>query len=81
MAAHRGPSEESSPDPGLPDLRWDRRGDCGARDPGLGEGAGMETLRRLWTSHVRTALGAGLGAAAGVVYYQTVGCKVGGGGG
>jgi len=41
----------------------------------------VSTLRRLWGSHARTALGAGLGAVAGVVYYQTIGCKVGGGGG
>jgi hypothetical protein len=41
----------------------------------------VTTLRRLWSSHARTALFAGLGAVAGVVYYQTIGCKVGGGGG
>ena len=41
----------------------------------------MTRLGRFWNSHARTALFAGAGTAAGLIYYQTVGCKVGGGGG
>jgi hypothetical protein len=36
-----------------------------------------ETLRRLWTSHWRTALGATIGAGAGAVYARYVGCASG----
>ena len=38
----------------------------------------MKTLQRLWGSHLRTAIFASLGALAGVVYYETVGCRSGG---
>jgi hypothetical protein len=33
---------------------------------------------RLWRSNWRTAVFAGAGAIAGVVYYQLVGCRAGG---
>jgi len=38
----------------------------------------MRSIRRAWTSHLRTALFAGLGALVGILYYETVGCRVGG---
>ena len=37
-----------------------------------------ETWKRMWNSHWRTAILAGAGAVAGVVYYQLVGCQAGG---
>jgi len=39
---------------------------------------GETTWKRVWQSHWRTAIFAGAGAAAGVVYYQLVGCRAGG---
>jgi hypothetical protein len=38
----------------------------------------VSAFRRLWRSHLRTVFFASLGALAGVVYYQTVGCRTGG---
>jgi hypothetical protein len=40
--------------------------------------AGAGKWKRLWSSHWRTAIFAGVGAIAGVVYYQLVGCRAGG---
>ena len=40
------------------------------------DGAGK--WKKLWHSHWRTAIFAGVGAIAGVVYYQLVGCRAGG---
>lgn len=39
---------------------------------------GQTAWKRLWTSRWRTALFAGAGAVAGLVYYQLVGCQAGG---
>jgi len=36
-----------------------------------------ETLRRLWTSHWRTAAGVAIGAGAGAAYAHTIGCASG----
>jgi len=55
-----------------------RRHHRGARGADVPEGTQMSTLRRLWRSHLRTVLFASLGALAGVVYYETVGCRTGG---
>jgi len=38
----------------------------------------MTAFGRVWRSHLRTLLFASLGALAGVVYYETVGCRTGG---
>jgi len=38
----------------------------------------MTSVRRFWNSHARTVLFAAVGALAGVVYYETVGCRSGG---
>lgn len=34
-------------------------------------------LKKIWSSHWRTALGAAAGAAGGALYAQTIGCKTG----
>jgi hypothetical protein len=40
--------------------------------------ASSERWKRVWNSQWRTAIFAGAGAVAGVVYYQLVGCQAGG---
>ena len=39
---------------------------------------GIGSLKRLWNSPWRAALLGGVGALAGVAYYQLVGCRAGG---
>jgi hypothetical protein len=38
----------------------------------------MDRWKRVWASPWRTALFAGLGAVAGVTWYELVGCRAGG---
>jgi len=35
-------------------------------------------IRKAWNSHLRTAVFAAAGGLAGLLYYETVGCRSGG---